>query len=52
MQFEYYHELTPEPRVLDTGDFLLLAGLPIPWTYFCTKKDKFQIPQKIVLMLS
>ena len=28
--FEYYHELTPEPKVLDAGDYLLLAGLPIP----------------------
>ena len=26
--FEYYHELTPEPRVLDAGDYLLWAGLP------------------------
>ena len=23
--FEYYHELTPEPRVLDAGEYLLLA---------------------------
>ena len=30
--FEYYHELTPEPRILDAGDILLLAGLPAPWT--------------------
>ena len=30
--FEYYHELTPEPRVLDAGDYPLLAGLPIPWS--------------------
>ena len=28
--FEYYHELTSEPIVLDAGDYLLLAGLPIP----------------------
>ena len=28
--FEYYHELTLEPRVLDAGDYLLLAGLPVP----------------------
>ena len=36
--FEYYHELTPEPRVLDACDYLLLAGLPIPWTFFCRKE--------------
>ena len=40
--FEHYHELTPEPRVLDAGDYLLLAGLPVPWTFFCTKER--QIP--------
>ena len=40
--FEYYYELTPEPRVLDTGDYLLLAGLSILWTFFCTKER--QIP--------
>ena len=40
--FEYYHELTPEPRVLDAGDYLLLAGFPIPWAFFCTKER--QIP--------
>ena len=36
--FGYYHELTPEPRVLDAGDYLLLAGLRIPWTFFCIKR--------------
>ena len=35
---EYYHELTPEPRVLDAGDYLLLAGLPVPWTFFQYKR--------------
>ena len=42
--FEYYHELTPEPRVLDAGDYLLLAGLPIPWTFFCTKERQILNP--------
>ena len=42
--FEYYHELTPEPRVLDAGDYLLLAGLPIPWTLFCTKEKQIPNP--------
>ena len=48
--FEYYHELTPEPRVLDAGNYLLLAGLPGHWPFFFTK-DKFQILQKVVLIL-
>ena len=42
--FEYYHELIPEPRVLDAGDYLLLAGLPIPWTFFCTKERQIPNP--------
>ena len=42
MQFEYYHELTTEPKILDAGYYLLLAGLPVPWTLFCTKER--QIP--------
>ena len=41
--FEYYHELTPEPRVMVAGEYLLLTGLPIPWTFFCTKEK--QIPK-------
>ena len=49
---EYYHELTPESRVLDAGDYLLLAGLPVPWTFFVQKKEKFQILQKVVLIFS
>ena len=32
--FEYYDMLTHEARILDTCDYLLLAGLPIPWTFF------------------
>ena len=33
-----------------TSDYLLLAVLSIPWAFICTKKDKFQIPQKGVLI--
>ena len=39
--FEYYQELTPEPRVLDAVDYLLLAELPVPLTFSVQKKDKF-----------
>ena len=40
--FEYYHGLTPEPRVLDAGDYLLLTGYP--WTFFCTKERQILNP--------
>ena len=36
--FEYYHELTPESKVFDEGYYLLLAGLPVPWTVFLYKR--------------
>ena len=49
--FEYYHELTSEARILDAGDYLLVAGLPVPWTFFVQNKDKFQILQKVVLII-
>ena len=44
INFQYYHELTPEPRVLNAGDYLLLAGLPAPWTFFCTKERQIPNP--------
>ena len=30
--------------MLDAGDYLLLAGLPIPWTFFCTKERQIPNP--------
>ena len=36
--------LSPEPRVLDAGVYLLLAGLPIPWTFFCAKERQIPNP--------
>ena len=30
--------------MLDAGDYLLLAGLPIPWTFFCTKEKQIPNP--------
>ena len=42
--FEYNHKLTPEPRVLDAGDYLLLAGLPVPGTFFCTIERQIPYP--------
>ena len=48
--FEYYHELMPEPRILDAGDCLLLAGLPVPLMFLYKRKTKIQILQKVVLI--
>ena len=42
--FKYYHELAPEPRILNAGDYLLLAGLPVPLTFFCTKERQIPNP--------
>ena len=36
--FKYCHELTPKPSILDAGDCLLLAGLPVPLTFFLYKR--------------
>ena len=46
--FEYYHELKSEPRIMDVEDYPLLAGFPVPWILFVQKKDKFQILKKVV----
>ena len=43
--FEYYHKLTCEPIILDAGYYLLLAGLPGPWT-LCTKERQIPNPRK------
>ena len=42
--FRYYHELTPEPRLLYAGYYLLLAKLSVPWTFFCTKERQIPNP--------
>ena len=42
--FEYYHELIPEPRVLDAGDYLLLVGLLVPWSFSSTKERQIPNP--------
>ena len=31
---------------MDAGDYLLLAGLPFPWTFFCTKERQIPNPTK------
>ena len=42
---KYYTHLVPKPQILDGGDYLLLAGLPQPWSYHCI--DQEQIPTEI-----
>ncbi len=34
-EFEYFHELSPTPEILDAGDRLLLAHLSRPWQLMC-----------------
>ena len=29
---------------MNAGDYLVLAGLPIPWTFFCTKERQIPDP--------
>ena len=41
---EYYPELNPEPKVLNAGKYLLLGNFPLPWNYFCSKKDEIPKP--------
>ena len=36
--------LNPEPRVLNTGKYLLLGNFPLPWNYFCSKIDEIPKP--------
>ena len=43
--FTYYATLNPDPVVLDSGSQLLLANMPTPWTFFCTREN--QIPNDI-----
>jgi hypothetical protein len=33
--FTYYQHLVPEPTILDAGNEILLAGLPLPWKFLC-----------------
>ena len=42
---EYYPKLDPDPDILDAGNYLLLGNFPLPWNYFCKKKD--EIPSSI-----
>ena len=44
-EVQYIHEYKPQPTVFDTGDLVLLAGIPGPWEVICSKKR--QIPVEI-----
>ena len=43
-QIDYYPHLEPEPRLLDQGDQILLAGLKDKWTYYCHANDQVPSP--------
>ena len=44
MQFWILSWINTWTRVLDAGDYLLLAGFPIPWTFVCTKERQIPNP--------
>jgi hypothetical protein len=44
-KFHYYKRLVPEPTILDTGNEVLLAGLPLPWKFLCNHDQ--EIPQPL-----
>ena len=44
-EVQYIHEFKPQPTVFDTGDLVLLAGIPGPWEIICSKER--QIPVEI-----
>ena len=41
---KYYPKLDPDPDILDAGNYILLGNFPLPWTYFCEKKDEIPTP--------
>ena len=41
---EYYSKLDPDPDILDAGNYILLGNFPLPWNYFCEKKDEIPTP--------
>ena len=38
----------PEPGYLDTGDYLFLAGLPVPWAFLCTNERPYYLQEHSV----
>ena len=40
---EYAHEYLPQPQILDTGELLLLAGIPGPWSIFCNAAQEIPV---------
>jgi len=35
--FQYMPSYTPPPTILDAGEYLLFAGLELPWTVYCQR---------------
>ncbi len=40
---QYIHEYQPQPTVLDTGNVVLLTGIPGPWEIICSKDRQIPI---------
>jgi hypothetical protein len=43
-KFQYYKHLVPEPTILDAGNEVLLAGLPLPWKFLCNHDQEIPKP--------
>ena len=43
-RFVYYHNYTPEPRILETQALILLSNLPRPWHLVCGSQTEHPIP--------
>ena len=43
-RFVYYHNYTPEPKILETQALILLSNLPRPWQLVCGSQTEHPIP--------
>ena len=43
-QFVYYHNYTPEPKILETQALILLSNLPRPWQLICGSQTEHPTP--------
>jgi len=43
-EVQYSHEYLPEPKILDAGEWILLVGLPGPWSIVCSSEQQMPIP--------
>ena len=43
-RFVYYHNHTPEPKILETQTLILLSNLPRPWQLICRSQTEHPVP--------